>query len=209
MGDYGNVGINAGYARFGVNDYGKVGIDGTIKGDFSNINNGYKLSGNASALIGNGHGVNAGAYAGVEFGKLNCTQFNLGVMADYTQAFKDPKLKIASQPNEQISYSTDLDPKKSLKTGLELGFSRNICCDDDRRFSLSLMGGADIHSQARINTEKNTIENTKLNKVDPFIGTRAEYAKKVNDKGQELYFSGKCFLSDGSSYGEAGIGFRF
>lgn len=209
MGDYGNVGINAGYARFGARDFGKLGLEGTLKGDFDNPDIGYKLSGNAAGLMGNGHGVNAGAYAGVEFGKLNCTQYNLGLMADYTNAFGKSKLDVQCESDDTITYSADIDPKQSLKAGLELGFSRNICCDEDRRFSLSLMGGADIHSSAKLNLENNTIEHSKLNKVDPFIGTRAEYAKKVNDKGQELYFSGKCFLSEGSSYGEAGIGFRF
>lgn len=209
MGDYGNVGINAGYARFGNTGYGKAGLEGTVKGDFHNPNNGYKLSGNASALIGNGHGVNAGAYAGVEFGKLNCSQFNLGLMADYTQSFKEQKLGTLNQEDGKLVFTDNLDPKESLKAGLELGYSKNICCDEDRRFSISMMGGADFHDKVEINPEKQTLEQQRLKNIKPFIGSRAEYAKKINDKGQELYFSGKCFLSDGSSYGEAGIGFRF
>ena len=205
MGDYGNIGINAGYARFCAKDFGKVGLDGTLKGDFQNQNIGYKLSANASGLIGNGHGVNAGGYAGVEFGKLNCTQYNLGVMTDYTKAFGKEKLETLGDG----SFIGDINPNQSLKAGLELGFSRNICCDDDRRISVSLMGGEDIYNEAKLNLDNQNIEYSKLNKVKPFLGTRAEYAKKVNDKGQELYFNGKCFLSDGSTYGEAGIGFRF
>lgn len=209
MGDYGNIGINAGYARFETRDYGKVGLEGSLKGDFANDNIGYKLSGSAAGLIGSGHGVNAGAYAGVEFGKQNCTQFNLGVMADYTKAFGDSGYEVANISGNTVTYSTEIDPNQSLKAGLELGFSRNLCCDENRKLSVSLMGGADFYNEAKLNADKGQIEYSKMNKIKPFIGTRAEYAKTVNDKGHQLYFNGKCFLSDGSTYGEAGIGFRF
>ena len=52
MGDYGNVGINAGYARLNARDYGKIGLEGSLKKELDkNPNIGYTLGGNASALI--------------------------------------------------------------------------------------------------------------------------------------------------------------
>lgn len=211
MGDnYGNVGINAGYARFNALDYGKVGAEGTYKGEFNNPDIGYALSANANALIGNKNGFNGGVYAGLDFGKTTCSEFNLGVMADYTAAFAKNNV-INVQNGDLTSIEADLDPKKSLKTGLSLGFTRNICCDEGRKLKMALTGGAEFHPEPTLDLESGQVINNKnLKKVSPFIGSNVEYSKQINDKGQQIVFGAKCALSKtGTTYGEASIGFRF
>ena len=221
MGDYGKIGVSAGAARFDTKNYGKVGAEYSYQGDFNNINNGYKLSANANMLIGKELGGSAGVYAGLEFGKLNCTQYNLGVMADYTRTgYKSSSAIEYSKDdagNIQLQYSEELPHYQSLKTGLEVGFSRNLCCDENRKFGMSLMGGAELYSQPEasdIQVSENNISFVKrpgkLNKVGAFMGAKAEYSEVINDKGHEVYFTGKCLVGNkGTSQGELGIGFRF
>lgn len=194
MGDYGNVGINAGYARLNARDYGKIGLEGSLKKELDkNPNIGYTLGGNASALIGKKAGVNAGVYAGMDFGTSTCTELNLGIIGDYTKGFDKNNLK-------------DLDSKESLKAGGSIGFTRNICCDEGRKLKMALTGGADFHSVPEINNG----QIVKSNKVSPFVGSNIEYSQQINDKGHQLVFGGKCSLTkNGATYGEASIGYRF
>lgn len=221
MGDYGKIGVSAGAARFDTKNYGKIGAEYTYRGDFEHANNGYKLSANGDLLIGKHLGGSAGAYAGLEFGKLNCTQYNLGVMADYTRTgYKGSSAIEYSKDdagNIQLQYSEELPHYQSLKTGLELGFTRNLCCDEGRKLSMSLMGGAELYSQPEasdIQVSENNISFVKrpgkLNKVGAFMGAKAEYSEVINDKGQELYFGGKAMMGNkGAPKGELCIGFRF
>lgn len=215
MGDYGKVDVSAGYTRFDARDFGKVGVGYSYQNEFSNPNIGYKLAGNASALIGNGHGVNSEVYAGLDFGKMNCTQFNIGLMADYTQAFEKDKVQVNTTITngniEGVLANVDINSNRSLKTGLEVGFTRNLCCDDDKKLKLALNGGAEFHSNPKLNANGTEIQySNKMNKVSPFLGAKAEYSKKVNSKGNEFFINGKCYISENvSTYGEAGIGFRF
>ena len=204
MGDnYSNVGISAGYARFNSQNYGKVGVDCKYKAELDNPDIGYTLSGNAGDLIGKKAGLNGGVYAGMDFMKTTCTELNVGVMADYTKAFDEN----GTVQNGQTVVA-DLDPKQSLKVGGSLGFTKNICCDDDRQFSMALMGGAEFHPNPQYEADNKII--TTQNKTSAFMGVKSEYSTKINDKGQQLVFGGKCFVSEkGSTYGEASIGFRF
>lgn len=222
MGDYGKIGVSAGLTRFDTQNYGKIGAEYTFKGDFDNANNGYKLSANGDLLFGKNLGGSVGAYAGVEFGKLNCTQYNLGLMANYTRTgYKgETTASVYKNPDTnttEIKIETELPHNKSLKTGLEVGFSRNLCCDEDRKLSMSLMGGAEFYSSdekpdVTIYDDKIAIvkRSQKLNAVGAFMGAKAEYSEVVNKKGHELYFTGKALAgTKGALEGELGIGFRF
>lgn len=222
MGDYGKIGVSAGAARFDAKNYGKIGAEYTYRGDFDNVNNGYKLSANANMLIGKELGGSGGVYAGLEFGKLNCTQYDLGLMADYTRAGKKEAITGGLIKDEagnitSVSYSYDLAHNQSLKTGLEVGFSRNLCCDEDRKFEMSLMGGAEFYSEPEASDIQISGQGSpsiqrpsKLNKIGAFMGAKAEYSQVVNNKGHEVYFTGKCLVGNkGTSQGEIGIGFRF
>lgn len=219
MGDYGKIGVSAGAARFDAKNYGKIGAEYTYRGDFDNVNNGYKLSANANMLIGKELGGSGGVYAGLEFGKLNCTQYDLGLMADYTRAGKKESVAGELIKDEAgnitgVSYSDDLAHNQSLKTGLEVGFSRNLCCDEDRKFGMSLMGGAEFYSKPEVISPQEATpiveRSNKLNKIGAFMGAKAEYSQVVNNKGHEVYFTGKCLVGNkGTSQGEIGIGFRF
>lgn len=216
MGDYGKVGITAGYSRVNVNDYAKVGAEYTYQNSFKNNSNiGYKLACNGNALIGKDAGFSAGAYAGLDFGKNNCTQYNLGLMADYTFAGSDKvkytettksigDIKIIDQQVAVDNYS-----QQALRAGGELGFTRNICCDDDKKLHIAVQGGAEFTSKLEPDMNNTLAYSKNLNKVKPFIGAAAEFSQKVNDKGNELYFKGSCQYSDLNSKGEFGIGFRF
>ena len=222
MGEPGKFGVSLGLTRFDVKNYCKVGSEYTYKGDLKNTNNGYELSANGDLLIGKNLGGSVGAYAGLEFGKHNCTQYNLGVMANYTRTgyrgettasvSKDP----ASNMTE-IEINTELPHNQSLKTGLELGYSRNLCCDENKKLSMSLMGGAELYASDKapdIEVSENQVvivkRPQKLDAVGGFMGLKTEYSEVVNDKGHELYFTGKALAgTKGAIEGEIGIGFRF
>ncbi len=209
MGDgYGKLGVSAGIARFDAREYGKVGAEYTLRGDFSNPDIGYKLGAKANALIGNGNGVNASTYAGLVFDNMSCTQYNVGLVADYTQAFKKDSQRLA-EVGEMLPV--DIDAHKSLKAGAEVGFTRNLCCDEDRRLEVSVLGGAEFHPDFETDIPNNRLQySNKFDKISPFFGAKAEFAKKINSKGNELFFNGACNISDkASTYGELGIGFRF
>ncbi len=221
MGEPGKFGINAGVTRFDVKNYGKIGAEYTYKGDFDNANNGYKLSANGDLLIGKNLGGSVGGYAGLEFGKFNCTQYNLGLMANYTQTgYRGETTAEVTQVDSehtQIKIDSELPHSQSLKTGLELGLSRNLCCDDDRKISFSLMGGAEFYSSAKFPDLKISEGNVtiaqrpqKLDAVGAFMGAKAEYSEVINKKGNEVYFTGKALAgTKGALEGELGIGFRF
>ena len=197
MGDYGKVGLNAGYAQFNNKEYGKVGIEGSLKKELDrNPNIGYTLAGNVNGLIGKNAAVNAGAYAGMDFGTSTCTELNLGVIGDYTKGFDKNNL-------------ADLNPKQSLKAGMSIGFTRNICCDEGRQLKMAMNGGAEFHPEPEV-AKGQIVNTTKLSKVSPFVGANLEYSQQINDKGHQLVFGGKCAIGKKSTtYGEASIGYRF
>ncbi len=189
MADWGNVAISGGYANFANRDYGKVGAEYSYKGDFQNPNIGYKLAAGGDALIGNGHGVNANAYAGVEFNKLGNSQYELGVFADYAQAFKNN-----AEGNNR---------PQSLKAGVELGNTIDLCGCDEHKFKYALMGGVERYAAP---------DDLKgLKKTGGFVGSKFEYNAKLNDKGQELFVNTKAMVGIKSkmNFVGAGIGFKF
>lgn len=216
MGDFGKVAVTAGYARVNVKDYSKVGAEYSYQNEFSNPDIGYKLAANANAYIGKDAGFSAGAYAGLDFGKTNCTQYNLGVIADYTRAGSNKAsltqnvTDLGDQKITDIAFDADIYSHQALRAGGELGFTRNLCCDEDKKLSFALQGGAELTSKPKLSTDGDKIVyDNKLNKTQAFIGARAEYSKVVNKNGNELFFRGNCMLSDNNSKGEIGIGFRF
>lgn len=208
MGAQGKIGIIAGYSLVNAKDYGKIGAEYTYQNSFKNNSNiGYKLACNGNALIGKNSGGSAGVYAGLDFGKNSCTQYNLGLMADYTQAGSDKAKHTEAQETTCITIANY--SQQALRTGGELGFTRNLCCDDDKKLHIAVQGGAEFTSKLQPELNDNLIYSKKLNQVKPFLGAVAEYSQKVNDKGHELYFKGSCQYSDVNSKGEFGIGFRF
>ncbi len=221
MGEFGKLGVSAGITTFERKNYGKIGAEYTYQGDLNNNNNGYKLSANGDLLIGKNLGGSVGAYAGFEFGKLNCTQYNLGLMANYTktgyQGKTTAEVTQVDSEHTQIKIDSELPHSQSLKTGLELGYSRNICCDDNRKLSFSLMGGAEFYSSAKMPDVKISEDGVaiakrpqKLDAIGGFMGAKAEYSEVVNKKGQELFFTCKTLAgTKGALEGELGVGFRF
>jgi len=217
MGDFGKVAVTAGYARVNIKDYGKIGAEYSYQNSFENNPNiGYKLSANANTLIGKNTGFSGGAYAGLDFGKENCTQYNLGIMADYTRAGSDKAtlnktvMNFGDKNITEIALDSDIYSHHALRAGAEVGFTRNLCCDENRKLSMAMQGGAELTAKPKFSTDGESIMyDNKLNKVQPFIGAKAEYAKVVNRNGNELFFRGSCMLSDNNSKGEIGIGFRF
>ena len=111
--------------------------------------------------------------------------------------------------SEEMNMPVDNYSQQALRAGGELGFTRNICCDDDKKLHIAVQGGAEFTSKLEPDMNNTLAYSKNLNKVKPFIGAAAEFSQKVNDKGNELYFKGSCQYSDLNSKGEFGIGFRF
>lgn len=218
MGDFGKVAVTGGYARVNIKDYGKIGAEYSYQREFdSNPDIGYKLSANVNAYMGKDNaGFATGAYAGFDFGKTNCTQYNLGVMADYTRAGSDKATlnktitELENQTITDIAFNADIHSHHALRAGGEIGFTQNLCCDEDKKLSFALQGGAELTAKPKFSTDGNQIiYDNKLNKMHGFIGAKAEYSTVMNQKGNELFFRGNCMLSENNSKGEVCIGFRF
>lgn len=218
MGDFGKIGIIGGYAQINSKEYGKIGAEYSYQKEFdSNPDIGYKLACKANALIGKGNiGGSAGVYAGLDFAKTQCTQYNLGLMADYTRAgeksFKTSDYTVDYSDNFKVLGISE-GAHHTLRAGGELGFTRNLCCDENQKLHIALQGGAEFAPKIQLVDENNgTIEVNypeKLNNIKPFMGAKAEYSTVVNNKGNEIFFRGDCQLSKHNSQGSVGIGFRF
>lgn len=219
MGDYGKVGIIGGYSQVNGKNYGKVGAEYSYQNSFDNNPDiGYKLAFNGNALIGKKTGFSAGAYAGLDFNKTDCTQYNVGLIADYTRVGNSNALaQIGVVPEDQnelanLLYDAKIHPHQVLRAGGEVGFTRNLCCDEGKKLHLGIQGGAEFTPKP--DTQMSDIGcdinySNKLNRVKPFIGANAEYSTVVNRNGNELFFRGNCQMSNHNSKGEIGIGFRF
>ena len=226
MGDYGTIGIIGGYSRVNSDNFGKIGAEYSFQKSFdTNPDIGYKLACNANALVGKHVGFSGGVYAGLDFAKTDCTQYNVGLMADYTNTRKNIHRLFNGQGealstnncekllNDKNALSNNgINPNQIINAGAEVGFTRNLCCDEDRKLHIAMQGGAEFTAKPELNTNNDIpqiVYKNKFNQVAPFIGAKIEYSTAINNKGNELFFRGNCNLSEQNTKGEIGVGFRF